>query len=177
MNTMASESLFFRGTFLMKFLADELERAHNEIVNEMTDTKDERDALYLKYCIEPIVLREDELKKELTVGQRIVDPMYLVKPISDDADRMDCRVMEYRIPFEGDERLFRFTTRPLPYYPFGRLDDGVFVISVKEGEELYLSDYEYNLTLLRDCVEIIAGAVSCYNSDLKMMIREIMLNR
>ena len=166
---MEPESLFFRGTFLMKFLAEELDRARREI-SEIEECN--CDAIYSKYSIEPLVLHEDEIRKDLTTGYRVSDPMFLIRHL-EDLEYTKCRVVEYRIPFDGDERLFMFTTRALPYYPFGRLEDNAFVISVKEGEELYISDYEYNLTLLKDCLEIIAEAVKCYNSDLKAIITEL----
>jgi len=170
---MESESFFFKGAFLMKFLTDELARARNEMEG-MDDlgNEDTCDEIYSKYRIEPLVLHESMAKKNLTTGYRFVDPLFLSRYLSNGADRVKCRVIEYRIPFEGDERLFRFTTRPVPFYPFGRLEDGAFVISEKEGEDLYLSDYRYNVFLLNECMNSSAEAVKYYNSYLKSMIRD-----
>ena len=171
---MISESFFFKGTFLMKFLAEELGRVRNEIVSEIAEHEDEdiSEAVYSIHSIEPLTLHESETERHLTTGYRVSDPLFFIKYLSE-PECVKCRVMEYRIPFEGDERLFRFTTRALPFYPFGRLEDGAFIISVKEGEDLYLSDYRYNLCLLRDCVDITREAVRCYNADLKTMIKEL----
>ena len=175
---MISESFFFKGTFLMKFLAEELGRARNGIVSEIAEHEDDdiSETVYSKYSIEPIVLHEDEIEKSLTTGYRISDPLFFIKYLPD-PECVKCRVVEYRIPFEGDERLFRFTTHPLPYYPFGRLEDHAFIISVKEGEDFYISDYKYNLIVLRNCIEIVERAVRCYNSDLKAMIRKLNRDR
>ena len=170
---MTSESFFFKGAFLMKFLSDELARARSErekmddLGNEGTD-----DVIFSKYSIEPLVLHENQAVKNITTGYRIVDPLFLTKHSSNGADLVKCRVIEHRIPFEGDKRLFEFTTRPFPFYPFGRLEDGVFVITEKEGEELFISNYRYNLVLLKDCLSISTEAVKCYNSYLKAMIEE-----
>jgi len=170
---MESESFFFKGAFLMKFLNDELIRARNEMEN-MGDLGNENacDEIYSKYRIEPLVLHESLARKNLTTGYRFVDPLFLSRYLSNGADRVKCRVIEYRIPFEGDKRLFGFTTRPLPFYPFGRLEDGAFVISEKEGEDLYLSDYRYNIFLLKECMSLSTDAVRYYNSNLKSMIRD-----
>jgi len=175
---MISESFFFKGTFLMKFLAEELGRARDDIVSEMTEHGDEdiSETVYSAHSIEPLVIHEEGIEKCLTTGYRVSDPLFLLKYLPD-PECVECRVVEYRIPFEGDERLFRFTTHPLPYYPFGRLEDHTFVISVKEGEDLYISDYRYNLILLRNCIEIVERAVRCYNDDLKTMIRKLNRDR
>jgi len=170
---MSSESFFFKGVFLTKFLAGELARARSEMEG-MDDLGSEGacDVIYLKYSIEPLVLHEEQAEKNLTTGYRIVDPLFRSKHLPDVANTVKCRVIEHWIPFEGDERLFGFTTRPLPFYPFGRLEDGAFVISEKEDEDLYISNYQYNLILLRDCLKMSAETVRCYNSDLRTMIKE-----
>jgi len=170
---MESESFFFKGAFLMRFLTDELARARNEMegMDDLVNV-DVCDEIYSRYRIEPLVLHEDRAEKNLTTGYRFVDPLFLSRYLSNGADQVKCRVIEHRIPFEGDERLFCFTTRPLPFYPFGRLEDGAFVITEKEGEDLYHSDYWYNLFLLKECLIISTEAVRYYNSHLKSMIRE-----
>jgi len=175
---MAREGLFFRGTFLMKFLADELIRARREISCSLPEMRERYgdglpDAVYLEYSIEPLSIREAEIQKREVIGYRDRNP-FMIRPVSSKSPyAVACRVTEYRIPFEGDERLFDFTTQPFPFYPFGRLEEGMFVISSKEGEFFFTSDYEYNLGLLRRCVSITSAAVECYNSDLRAMIDEM----
>ena len=171
---MESESFFFKGAFLMKYLSDELDRARNEMekLNELGN-EGAGDLIFLKYCIKPLVLHENRAVKNITTGYRVADPMYLTKPVSGEEDVVKCRVIEHKIPFDGDKRLFEFTTRPYPFYPFGRLEDGMFVITEKEGEDLYISNYRYNLVLLKDCLKISTEAVKCYNSHIKEMIDEV----
>jgi len=177
---MTAEGLFFRGEFLMRFLAEELVRVRQEIscgsLSEMQDQYGDEVSgiLYSKYHIDPICIREDGIQKNEVIGFRDRNP-FMIRPVSrNDHNKVPCNVTEYKIPFDGDERLFNLTTCPLPFYPYGRLEDGSFVIRSKEGEELFISDYEYNLTLLKDCVKIISLAVECYNADLRTMIDEIL---
>jgi hypothetical protein len=159
------DSLHFKGEFLMKFLAKELFRARDEAFASALRRDDAGDKIYSKYRIEPIVLHERGIQKSEATGY-MVDP-YKRSSSDERFYRTVCNITEYRIPFEGDERLFRYTTNPYPFYPYGRLEDETFVISVREGDETYLSDYDYNLNLLRGCVERVSKAVRCYNADLK----------
>lgn len=176
---MAAEGLFFRGEYLMRFLAGELDRARFEItyhtMSEMQEHygNDVQGSLYSKYVITPLTISEENIQSTETKGFRDRNP-FLVRPASSSSSyAIACRVTEYRVPFEGDERLFRFTTCPFPFYPFGRLEDGNFVICVKDGEDHFLNDYDYQLALLKECVSISSAAVKCYNSDLKAMIEEM----
>ena len=177
---MAAEGLQFRGTFIMKFLAGELDRARREIsghsLSEMRVRygDDVSRIMYSRYCIKPLSLHEDSIQKNEIIGFRDRNPFTIRPLLSNDRNVIPCKVTEYKIPFEGDERLFNLTTRPLPFYPYGRVEDGSFVIRSKDGEELFISDYEYNLTLLKECLEVISLAVECYNNDLRTMIDEMM---
>ncbi|MDR0777836.1 MAG: hypothetical protein LBE48_00130 [Methanomassiliicoccaceae archaeon] len=166
---MTADSLHFKGEFLMKFLSKELLRARDEAFASALRRDVANDAgnkIYSKYRIEPIVLFENGIQKSEAAGY-MVDPYIKRNSPDENFHKIACNVTEYRIPFEGDERLFRYTTNPYPFYPYGRLEGEMFVISVREGDETYLSDYDYNLNLLRSCVERVSKAVRCYNTDLR----------
>jgi len=168
---MSRECVQFNGRFLMKFLAEELFRAREEALRyAMRGGDDETfDSIYDKFMIIPLEIHEEAIQRNETVGH-FTDP-YARRSSSDECDaRIECSVTEFKIPFEGDERLFNYTTHPMPYNPYGRVEEGSFIISVKEGDETHRSDYTYNLNRLRDCVERVKDSVELYNSDLREII-------
>jgi len=170
-----SEGLQFKGKYLVRFLAEELQRAREEVLRHSVrgDRSDAFDDVYSKYEIIPLTIHEDAIQKSETTGY-FIDP-YTIRSFSDEPpQRNACSVTEYRIPFDGDERLFNYTTHPMPYNPYGRVENGSFIISVKDGDESHLSDYNYNLNRLKDCIERATDSVRIYNGDLKDVINAFM---
>jgi len=166
---MASERLQFKGRFLIKFLAEELYRAREEALRSAMhgNRGDAFDDIYSRYEIIPLTIREDAIERIETAGH-FIDP-YTSFP-DREPERTACSVTEFRIPFEGDERLFDYTTHPMPYNPYGRIENGSFVISVKDGDESHLSDFNYNLNRLKDCIERVTNFVNVYNGDLRDIV-------
>jgi len=133
------------------------------------DRSDIPEKIYSKYEIIPLTIREDAIQRNETTGF-FIDPYVITSSFDGSPQRTACTVTEFRIPFEGDERLFNYTTHPMPYNPYGRVEGGSFIISVKEGDESHLSDFSYNLNRLKDCLERVTDSVSLYNADLKDII-------
>jgi len=168
---MAPERLQFKGRFLMKFLAEELHRAREEAFRSAMhgDRGDVFESIYSKYEIIPLTIHEDAIQRSETSGY-FTDPYKTASSSGEDVMRTPCSVTEFRIPFEGDERLFDFTTHPMPFNPYGRVEDGMFIISVKDGDESHTSDLRYNLNRLRDCIGRVAESVNVYNGNLREIV-------
>jgi hypothetical protein len=167
---MIPECVQFNGRFLMKFLAEELMRARDEAISSAVRGKisDTVDLLYSKYEIVPLTIHEDSIQTCETTGH-FTDPYE--RSLSEGYGKVtECNVTEFRIPFDGDERLFGYTTHPMPYSPYGRVEEHMFIISVKEGDQSHRSDYVYNFNRLKDCVRRVKNSVEVYNSDLKDII-------
>ncbi|MDR0334301.1 MAG: hypothetical protein LBH69_00220 [Methanomassiliicoccaceae archaeon] len=166
---MTEDRLQFKGEYLVRFLVKELRRAREEALRSAMhgDGNDVFDGIYSKYEIIPLTIREDAIRRSETTGY-FTDIFSRYAGVS--SERTACGITEFRIPFEGDERLFGYTTHPLPFNPYGRVEDGSFIISVKEGDQSHLSDYDYNLSRLRECVGRVRDSVTVYNADLRDII-------
>ena len=169
---MYQNELFFRGTYIMRYLADRLFRATMAILEipptEMAGSI--KDDVYEAYSLKPLIIHEDRIETRLTTGYRDSNP-FMSRPVTADSYyAVKCKVTEYLVPFEGDKHLFGFTTSPFPFYPYGKIDGDNFVISMKDGQEDFNHDLEYQLVLLRVHTKECKAAVDCFNGDLKKMI-------
>ena len=164
--------LFFRGTYIMRYLADRLLRATMALlsVNPADIDSDIKKDVYEAYLLHPLEMHEDQIKIRFTTGYRDKNP-FLTRPAKEDSPyAIKCRVTEFMVPFDGDRHLFGLTTGPMPFYPYGKVDGDNFIISVKDGEEHFLNDPGYQLSLLRMCLKASKAAVECYNEELRKMI-------
>lgn len=168
--------LYFHGRFLMKYLAEELLKVYSMLSEDDALHESDEDAIsiYERFMISPLVLREMKMSVNITMGYRDSNEFLVRHDLNeDDSDAIPCIVIEYRIPFDGHEPLFDFTTSPLPFYPYGRVEDGCFIISVKDGERSFLSDYDYQLALLRENVNRTFVCVGYYNEGLREIINTL----
>ena len=157
------EEVFFKGQFIMKFLGEELKRINSEIVPGNDSDADE---LYEKFSIRPLKIFEDRMTITESYGYRDKNPFLQRQATRNSPYAVRCAVQEYRIPYEGDERLFRLTTSPFPFYPYGRLEEGCFVFRIMEEEQNFLNDIKYQMMLLRMCLEKTRASVDCFNEQL-----------
>ena len=164
------EEIFFKGEFITKFLYDELERISSALSSELRDENGITEA-YRRLHIEPLRISEENMTTEESEGYMDRNP-FLQRPATKNSPyAIKCKVVEYKIPYVGDRRLFRLTTSPFPFYPFGRLENDHFVFRIKEEEMGFLNDIDYQMTLLRMCVEKCKAFVDCFNSDLMDRIK------
>ena len=169
---MYQDELFFRGTHLVRYLADRLFKATTALLSVPLEDFSEtiKDDVYEAYSLKALVMHENNIEERVTTGYRDSNP-FLARPARPDSYyAVKCKVTEYLVPFEGDLHLFGFTTGLYPFYPYGRLEDNCFVISMKEGEENFHHDLECQLVLLRLHLKECEAAVKCFNSDLRKMI-------
>lgn len=153
----------------MRYLAEELERI-SIMFSEIGLLSDVTSA-YDKFMIHPITLRESDMSVNVTTGHRDSNEFLVRHDLRpNDRGAIPCAVIEYHIPFDGDGSLFDYTTSPMPFYPYGRIEGDCFIISVKDGERSYLSDYDHQLALLRENVLRTEVCVECFNDHLRSVI-------
>ena len=164
------EEVFFKGEFISKFLCDELDRISSALSSDLKNEDDIQET-YRKLHIEPLEISEEDMTTQEFEGYRDRNP-FLQRPATKNSPyAIKCKVVEYKIPYEGDRRLFRVTTSPFPFYPFGRLEEDHFVFRIMEEKMDFLNDIDYQMTLLRLCVDKCKAFVKCFNSDLMDKIR------